>query len=460
MLVWDEAEYASIGRSLARGEGYRVGDQVEYLRPPVLPFSIAASLLAFGENGDAIAKLPSVAYTLLLVAAVYAFLLRDGGRVAALAGAVAVAVSPELAVCGVRLLSEMPFMVFYSTAVLAFAFGFERHPRWFYVSWLAFALALSTRYTALLFAPTVAIAIGFELMRDRRHALALLRSRRFLVAPFVAALPLLTPWYLRQWLGTGDPLSGIRYASNQIPSYVSASMPWHFYLSALPKALTWPILAVGVAGLLHALATRRRLGVYSAAAAFVVIAWHSQYDYKEVRLMLPALPFFAVGVGFATAAWRTGRASAWERRALPATLLAAAALLGYRDIHATLEGEIALGEPSFLNAMEYVRNRLPADDALIAAAFPQTNWYADRPTRRTPPTVDLLLEELDSVEWVVITNFERSEPDYLRAIYEDLRWSDRFREEVQIFATSPFQTVLARSDWVRRKLRPAASGER
>jgi hypothetical protein len=37
MLMWDEAEYASLGRSIARGEGYAISGQPHSLRPPMLP---------------------------------------------------------------------------------------------------------------------------------------------------------------------------------------------------------------------------------------------------------------------------------------------------------------------------------------------------------------------------------------------------------------------------------------
>lgn len=457
MLIWDEAEYASLGRSLARGEGYRIGAEVNVLRPPALPLSVAASLLVFGDGSELAAKIPTIVFTLLLVAAVYVFVLAACGPVAAVAAAVAVAVSPELVVRGVMVLSETPFTLFHIVAVLTFARGFERDTRWFYASWLAFALALSTRYTALLFGPTLVLVVLWETAKDRTNALCAMRSRPFLLAPLLCAAPILLPWYVRQWLVAGDPLIAIRYASSQIPSYSTETMPWHFYLSALPDALTWPVLVGATAGFVVSAATGRRIGIYSAAAAFVLIAWHTQYGYKEVRLITPALPFFAVAAGTAVQSWlamgrRAGLRWCW---AVPAAGLAAAAFSGYGDIVSALRWRIALGEPAFLHAAHYIRTATSVQTVIAAAAAPQAAWHADRYVERIPPTLEEFRKTLKDVDWVILTNFERSEPDYLSRLPEKAGWSDQFSEEIRMFGSGRFRTMLAHRDWVRRNLPPA-----
>lgn len=451
MLVWDEAEYAAIGRSAARGEGFRIGNEINLVRPPVLPLSVAASLLLFGEGGDAVAKIPSIVYTLLLTALTYWAVSREYGRDPGLAAAVAVSVSPEIVPRGVMLLSETPFAAAYLAAVVFFARGFGRDPRWFYAAWAAWALSLSTRYTALLFGPTILLFLGYEAVRDRAGSIRTMRRRAFWAAP-AAAVPILAPWYVRQWITAGDPLHGVRYAAQQIPSYSTAVMPWSFYLEALPAALTWPVLAAGLGGFFFAVARGRRLGAYAAAAALVLIAWHSRYDYKEVRLIVPALPFFALGVGEAAerwVSWSARRSRLW-RRAVPAAVFGAAAVLGYAAILRTLDRRIAVGEPSLVNAMDHVRAALPKDVLLGGAAFPQIVWYADRPTLRRPEQEESMRDFVAAVDWVVITNFEQSEPAALLGAAEASGWSDQLAGDIQTFRSGRYQTLVARSDWVLR----------
>ena len=48
MFLWDESEYASIGRSVLRGQGFAVSGVPNELRPPFLPLAGAATMWLFG----------------------------------------------------------------------------------------------------------------------------------------------------------------------------------------------------------------------------------------------------------------------------------------------------------------------------------------------------------------------------------------------------------------------------
>ena len=95
MLMWDEAEYASIGRSLARGEGYRIGAETNVIRPPVMPVSIAAGLLLFGDESDLDAKALLPLYALFTIAVVYGLVWMECGVGPALLAAWGLSVAPE-----------------------------------------------------------------------------------------------------------------------------------------------------------------------------------------------------------------------------------------------------------------------------------------------------------------------------------------------------------------------------
>ncbi|MEZ5366807.1 MAG: glycosyltransferase family 39 protein [Bryobacterales bacterium] len=323
MLIWDEAEYACLGRSLARGEGYTAPQNADELRPPLLPLSIAASLLVTGQETDIAAKIPTPLFAMLAITAVYAFTLHACGVWPAFAAAFCLAVAPEFLTRAEMLLSETPFVAFHTIALGAFLLGFEGRRGWFQVGWAAFALALATRYTALLFGPTLVLIALYELVRG--NLASALRTRAFWLSP-LWAVAILAPWFYRQWLVYGDALVGVKRASGQIPDYKLAVMPWDFYLATLPEAMTWPGAVLGCVGLLYSAWRRRPLGVYAAIATLVIIGWHTQYDFKEVRLVAGAWPLLAIGAGFAVEAWMRAVSNGWPRYA-PAALLVVAAVL-------------------------------------------------------------------------------------------------------------------------------------
>ena len=60
---------------------------------------------------------------------------------------------------------------------------------------------------------------------DGRKHLALLRRRAFWLGPLLAVVILL-PWFIREYLEFGDPLVGVKIASEQLPNYMpGVSMP-------------------------------------------------------------------------------------------------------------------------------------------------------------------------------------------------------------------------------------------
>src|SRR5687767_4731205 len=75
----DEGYYVAAGRSLARGEGYP-----DSVRPPGVPFLVAAAFLTWGESLTAV-RLAQVPVSLVIVAVVFALALRRFGLRAATA---------------------------------------------------------------------------------------------------------------------------------------------------------------------------------------------------------------------------------------------------------------------------------------------------------------------------------------------------------------------------------------
>src|SRR5450432_1009984 len=95
MFLWDESEYASIGRSVLRGQGYAIAGKLNSLRPPILPLSGAASMWLFGEQfDDTVLRLVSFCFALLALFSVYAFAAAGYGRRTGLVAATLLGISP------------------------------------------------------------------------------------------------------------------------------------------------------------------------------------------------------------------------------------------------------------------------------------------------------------------------------------------------------------------------------
>ena len=465
MLTWDEGEYASIGRSLIRGEGYQYGGEPNVIRPPVMPLLIGAGVLLFGDESDLAAKALLPLFALFTVALVYCAVWSECGVGPALLAGWGLAVAPEFTTRAVLALSEPTYMAFQAAAIACFFLAFERDKSWFKWGWVCFALALSTRYTALLFGPMLLLILGYEWSRDRDQMLRLLRNRTFWLAPFYT-VPILGPWYLREWLVTGNPLHGMQYASGQIDTYgdlfMDVAMPWHFYLTALLSGMTWPLALGGAVGLFYGAWMGKRLAVYALVATLVILGWHTQYEYKETRLVTPALPFLALGVGYCAKAWADWVAGwSWLRPlALPVAALLLATWIGLPQIYRYFIFARTLGEPSFLQAMAHVRGSTDPDTRLLGPNVAQMEWYADRHSRSLPREESALPEMLDGVDWVIITNFERGQPSYLRRVLQQATATDFVGGDVQLFKDDRYVTLLARPDWLLDKTSSSATDER
>lgn len=55
-FMWDEAEYASIGRSVIQGDGFSINKNPNGLRPPLLPLSGSVAMLISGSMTDTTLK--------------------------------------------------------------------------------------------------------------------------------------------------------------------------------------------------------------------------------------------------------------------------------------------------------------------------------------------------------------------------------------------------------------------
>jgi 4-amino-4-deoxy-L-arabinose transferase-like glycosyltransferase len=217
-LLWsgDGYEYADIGRHLAAGEGFTTGivypphlaygvarDHPSLVRPPLWPVVLGA---AFALAGPSLAAVHSSAALLFVATAVLAAALatRVGGRAAGAVAGIAAATSPQLQLLALGGLSETCFALVVTGAFLLFAR--QVRPVWIGATC---GLAYLTRYDGIALAAVLGLAL--TLGPGRQRALA-----AFAAGFAVVALP----WWLRNWLVTGDPF----YALTSLNLYMAPGL--------------------------------------------------------------------------------------------------------------------------------------------------------------------------------------------------------------------------------------------
>jgi hypothetical protein len=350
-------------------------------------------------------------------------------------------------------------MLFFTGAVLFFSFGLYRARHFFYWSWLCFALALSTRYNAVLFAPIVIAVLALALLLWDTEVQNKLWSKDFFVGPLLA-LGLLIPWLLRQQLTSGNLLSGFKAARRQVQTFERGLAPWYFYPAHIPEMISWIPVVLLLCGIFWAVRKRERFALHCLLAAATIIVWFSCYGYKATRMVTSILPFLAilaaVGLTKQLVPERFGRSFYYGGLAV---CLSAVFVINFLQVRKTLAHSVASGYPSFLTAMRFVREQTSPDAILIGANHTQIFWYTNRRVRRFPKE-EQLKTALEQSEWVVVTNFEREQPPYIARLLKLFTHKDIRAGSVFTFQDKRFWTVLVRSDLLRQRLEEKGDGNR
>ena len=437
MLMWDEAEYATIGRSIVRGEGFAIGGTPNSLRAPLVPLVASAAIALAGRADDGVLRAPKLAFAALALLAVYACTAVVHGRATGLVALVLLGVTPAFWLATPFFLSELPFLAFFTGAIVTFFLGLHRHPRYFLLAWVLWGVAFLTRYTAVLFAPIALVSLAIAARRTPLATLA--RSRVFLLAP-LAGLAIVAPWMLRQQIAFGDAFAGARIASTALQLFApNVSMPWYFYLARLPAMLSPGILIAAVAGVVWAIRNGDGFGLHCAAACGVLLVWFSCYRFKEDRQMMALLPLAAsLGAVGLTKLWPFG-ASATHRLVILATL----GVLSFVTVRPVLASSVTLGYPSFLDAMRWLQAHSAPDATVLGPNPAQIAWYADRRVEAFPDETRLP-DALGRTEWTVVTSFERAQPRYAAGLAARVTTAEE-GEDARVFADRRFTTTIIRS---------------
>ena len=449
-LMWDEAEYANLGRDIRLGREYG-----SHFRPPVLPLAVAAAMAVSGGEADRVMKVPVAVAGLMGLALLYGFLSREFDRATAIVGAGCLGAMPGYWIHTSFLLSEVPFLVFFAGAYLCFVKGLDGTSRWFFPAWAFTGLAFLTRYTCVLLGPLFVLSLILEAVLDRKAVLGKLKDKRFWVAPFLG-LAIQLPWLIHQYSRHGDPLVGFRYAAGQLQNYApDVSMPGYFYLASMPSMLTLPILGLVLLGIGWVLRTRNRVGLHLIMVAAFLLCWFSAYRYKELRLITAILPFLAAlaGLGYGRVVSRL-----WAELSKPwAALLVVGLAAFYSNSLLTpyFQHNRVVGYPSLKQAALGILPHCSEDSVIMVAPSPQFAWYSGKRTVGFPGP-EQFYEKLAEVDFVVVVTYERGQPKYVGELVAKLFTEPEVEGHKYFVVADRFKnlTFVTSAAEFRQRLRP------
>ncbi len=408
--------------------------------------------LAFG--GPVTSKLLGMLFGLLSLAAVGMLARRHYGRETGTWALAVFAATPLVGWLSVVAYVDLP-AVFYCVLGLIFFLDWWRRPRWSSAGWagVCFGLGLAVKMQVLVFWGAL-LLVGLLVRRDRLTGTPLRSSLRHLIAYAGVALVVASPWYLKSWIVTGNPVypfaygafGGKQWSAEQARTYAYQQKSWgwgdlpppevFWNLSPLQRAFAGPrrpdrlvlapvgltflpakyvdagfgrlpsflLASVGALylALLPLLVWGQRPWVWRVTGWALVPVWlwwliSAQYS----RYFLPGLAWLAPA-----AAWAAGQAARrgrWSRRVLPAVIgvgLSLSILFHLPGAIAALpvvlgsqsvDGYLAEVLPGLYPALQLVNRVAPPDGTIISYGEPRL-FYLDRSYLWGEPNYHRLLE--------------------------------------------------------------------
>jgi 4-amino-4-deoxy-L-arabinose transferase-like glycosyltransferase len=324
----DDCFYARKGVEMARSGGFYTvtwNGSPTFQNPPLVPWLLARSFSAFGEN-DVAARLPSLVMALGLVLAAARLGKRLSGGPEAATGVALLVASPLFMNHARRCMMEVPLAFFVTVSMLVLVEGLAR-PGLLLLFALPLGGALLTK-SLLGLLPLFLAAVAAALSAPFRRAVL---SLRFLLGA-VGGLALGASWPIQQALTLGPGAVRAHFVGEILSRSLESGRPWGILLD-YPTALLLSFQPAVLPGLAGAWLLIRRWRSAPEDAAVLLPLWavgpvllYSFSQARSPRYIFPVLPALALcgGVWLAARFPRTARVL---RAAVVPGLLAIAAVI-------------------------------------------------------------------------------------------------------------------------------------
>jgi hypothetical protein len=424
-LMFDEAGYATMGRTLALEHYYGVDvlGTPESYRPPLFPMMIAASFLLFGVSYT-MAKVPVILSALALLATVYVLVRKIWGRRTALFAAAMIGAIPLTLNYVVNVLADVPSALFYTLTMLCLYLGIDkRRGAYFYLAWVCFGLTSLVRYNSVLVLPSLAVFVALELALGTLKSADLIRDRAFLLSP-LAALLVGLPYLVYLQVTFGDAFIGVRQTAGALAEEWGRG-EWHYYLTHAADLLTEPGCVLVAGGIAWVLYRRDRFGRYLLVWIAVPLVYFSFQPLKDSRLVITIGPPLAMlAAHLACDIWETpllsrSKASKWLRLLVPAALVVLMFHDGYGEARHRFQSVRAVGYPSLQEAGQWFQEFTAEDAIIMTASQPGHHWYSYRGTVSYPTDIEQFIAVAREADYVVLDDYERKQPSYVPHLFAE-----------------------------------------
>ncbi|MEA3342689.1 MAG: glycosyltransferase family 39 protein [archaeon] len=424
-LMYDEAGYITMGRTLAveHYHGIDVQGTKESYRQPFFPMMLAASFLIFGVSYTA-AKIPIIASAILTMLIIYLLVKEMYNREIAFFSSAMLGGIPLILPYVQNILSDIPSVLFYTIAMLAFYIGIEKKkPKYLYISWLSFGLTFLIRYNAILIIPSIAIYLTIKIITNQTSLKDLAKNRDLILSPLAALIPL-APYFIYQHLTFGDAFIGIKQARGALNMQWGAGA-WHTYLTQAPQYLTWLGFTLAILGIIWTLYKKDKFAIFMLTWIIVPLAYFSIQILKDLRLidtLAPPLAILAALGAFKIIAKLTERDLKLTKTTsliLPSIMLIYIIYTGYTAVLPRYQQIHALGYPSLQESGDWIQQNTNKDAVLMTASEPGHQWYSYRKTVGYPAKQEQLINTIHekNIDYIIIDDYERMQPQYMVTLY-------------------------------------------
>lgn len=380
----DEHYHLFAAQSLNEGRGLALPSGNEYTRARLYTHMVAAFFKWLGVS-EAVARLPSVIFGVLLIALTYVVGRQWLGSASALVAAALVAASPLLVETSRLCRMYSVFQVFYLGAAFAYERGWERagvrwrsRALWTLAGLGLLAVSLHVQTLTVVIAPAIAAYwLGRAVFRPRS------RYTVFLAATVAVGAAV-------AFSGVMD-VGGLWEKANRAPQWAQAHrIDPGFYMAEWGQWYPWLWGVLPVAALV-ALRRHRATSWFLLCQFAIPFALHSLvFDWKVRRYVSPLFVFVALllapvivwGLGW-MAAWlresvRSGR-RAWPKCAAAAAVGLALAVGGWPSLAQALRLRDDPRRPRWRQAYAFVREQMHPGDVVIAAVPLGAHHYLGHP---------------------------------------------------------------------------------
>ncbi len=434
-LTWDEGIYlgfaykytswfAELSSNALASQSLKEQSWQGQAHPPLGKLISAACMRALGWIANPIiaARFGAAAVYAALCAALYAFLRRNYGKTAALAGGASLIITPRLFAHAHFAALDLPTALFWTLTTFAFARGIESR-RWSVVTGFLFGLGLLTKVNAV-FLPPILVTWGL-VFHGRKSVPNIVALALIGPATFFIGWPAL--WH--HPVGTTSAYVADKMKRMIVPTqyfgrvYRSAYPSWHYpfvmTLITSPPALM-VCAAVGIGAGVRRMKRRSEgshldaLLIMSFFGMLLLAALPSVPRYDGIRLFLPASVFLAalsgVGVSAMLQRWR-GKAAHWF-------LLA---VFMVQAVPLILMHPYQLGYYNLLVGGPWGARKLGMETTYWGEGFDRR--AADFINERTPKGGSIAIEAFGSriLPWYKVTGTIRD--DIYTSYFKDMKWS-------------------------------------